>query len=388
MRDALGGETVLIAALSGRALAESARRAGFEVLVADCFGDADTLKAASAHRLLPHALRNGFRYRSLLVALRSLASAASQAPIGLVLGTGFEDDPDLIARLANDFRLLGCNAETVRRAKEPLGLSALLAERGIRHPETSLEQPAIANGWLVKRQGGSGGVHVHPLKEGETVHRHAYFQRAVEGITISAAVISGEKDVAVAWSRQWTNPAPHMPYRYGGAVGALRLGDELEAKLTHGILELLPALDLRGLVSFDFMICEGGEPLLIEINPRPGATLDVLDDNRGTLFRAHVEASLSMHTLRQTIKRWDRPLARAAAYLYADRGPLTVSPTDLPDWVSDRPSGPCRIRKYRPVCTVIAEAETPELAEASCRERLGLVADMLYEVKKGKETNL
>jgi predicted ATP-grasp superfamily ATP-dependent carboligase len=384
----LGGETVLIAALSGRALAESARRAGFEVLVTDCFGDADTLKAVSAHRLLPHALRNGFRYRSLSVALHSLASAASQPPIGLVLGTGFEDDPDLIARLAGDFRILGCSAETVRRTKEPAGFSARLAERGIRHPETSRERPAIANGWLVKRRGGSGGIHVHPLREGETVHRHAYFQRAVEGITISAAVISGEKDVAVAWSHQWTNPAPRMPYRYGGAVGALHLGDELEAKLMHDILELLPAFDLRGLVSFDFMICEGAEPLLIEINPRPGATVDVLDDSRGTLFRAHVEASLSRPTLRQTIEEWEQPLARAAAYLYADRGPLTVSPTDWPDWVSDRPSGPCRIRKYQPVCTVITEAETPELAEASCRERLGLVADMLYEKKKGKETNL
>ena len=37
--------TVLIAGFSGRALAQSARRAGFRPLVVDCFGDADTLLA-------------------------------------------------------------------------------------------------------------------------------------------------------------------------------------------------------------------------------------------------------------------------------------------------------------------------------------------------------
>ncbi|MFC6049036.1 tetrahydromethanopterin C1 transfer protein, partial [Methylobacterium hispanicum] len=36
-------DAILIAAQSGRALAEAARRAGLRPLVADLFGDADTL---------------------------------------------------------------------------------------------------------------------------------------------------------------------------------------------------------------------------------------------------------------------------------------------------------------------------------------------------------
>ena len=382
----MSGETVLIAALSGRALAQSARRAGFEALVVDCFGDSDTLAAAAAHTRLPGALQNGFRYRSLLAALDSLAAGATRAPIGLVLGTGFEDNPGLIARLSAHFRILGCSAETVRRTKDPEGFATLLADLGLRHPETSLRRPISAEGWLVKRQGGSGGVHVRPLNAGDTGRPHTYFQRLIDGVTISAAVISGDKDVAVAWSHQWTDPAPHMPYRYGGAVGTLHLGEELEAELMHCILDLLPALELKGLVAFDFMISADAGPLLIEVNPRPGATLDILDDSRGTLFRAHVEASLSRPSLRQTIEGWDQPLARAAAYLYADRGSLSIGAADWPEWVSDRPATPCRIGKYRPICTVIAEATTPKVAEASCRARLGLVADMLYEEKNGKET--
>ena len=49
------------------------------------------------------------------------------------------------------------------------------------------------------------------------------------------------------------------------------------------------ALGLVGLVAFDFLLV-GDAPILIEVNPRPGATLDVFDDAGGALFRAHVDA--------------------------------------------------------------------------------------------------
>ena len=56
----MAGDAILIAALSARALAEAARRAGFVPLVVDCFGDEDTRAAAAGYRQLPHALTRGF----------------------------------------------------------------------------------------------------------------------------------------------------------------------------------------------------------------------------------------------------------------------------------------------------------------------------------------
>ena len=67
---------VLIAAASGRALAASARRGGYAPLVADFFGDEDTVAAAEAHIRLDQGLARGMRSDTVIAALESLAALA------------------------------------------------------------------------------------------------------------------------------------------------------------------------------------------------------------------------------------------------------------------------------------------------------------------------
>ena len=131
------GETVLIAAFSGRALAQSARRAGYVPLVVDAFGDLDTRAAAEHYAQIPNAVRIGFRAKPLFAALDALVARSGTPPIGIVLGSGFEDRPKLIQTLDPRYRLLGTNAETVAEVKDPRSLFPLLKQLGIAHPETS-----------------------------------------------------------------------------------------------------------------------------------------------------------------------------------------------------------------------------------------------------------
>ncbi len=70
------GETVLIAAFSGRALAQSARRAGYEPLVVDAFGDLDTREAATDFRVIDGAVATGFKTKPVVTALDALAASA------------------------------------------------------------------------------------------------------------------------------------------------------------------------------------------------------------------------------------------------------------------------------------------------------------------------
>src|ERR1700750_2034444 len=100
---------VLIAAASGRALAASARRRGCVPLVADFFGDQDTVATAHAHVHLPDGLAHGMRCDGVLAALERLATA--QEPAGIVCGTGFEDRPELIGAIARRWRLFGNSAD-------------------------------------------------------------------------------------------------------------------------------------------------------------------------------------------------------------------------------------------------------------------------------------
>lgn len=376
-------ESILIAGFSGRALAQSARRAGFAPLVVDGFGDEDMRAASAASELLPDCVTHGFTARPLTAALDRLTAAAASPPVGLVLAAGFESVPGLVERLDDRYRILGCSADTIRRAKDPMALAGMLAERGIAHPETRLDTPDDTGGWLSKRIGGTGGTHILPARA--DADRGRYFQREVAGVPVSALGILGVSDCAFAFSRQWTAPGGRQPYRYGGATGSLELDPDLEARLIEIGLDVSRELSLVGLVSLDFLITPDAAPVLLEINPRPGATLDVFDDRAGTLFKAHVAAARGSETLDGYFSAWSPPVARAVAYFYADRGELLVPDVAWPDWVLDRPPPGRRIRRHHPVATISAEGGDTRQAEALCRERLGALERMLYEDTTGKE---
>lgn len=369
----MSSKTVLIAALSGRALAAAARRAGYAPLVVDAFGDQDVRESAWAYRCLPDATRRGFRATSLLGALDALYAEAPRPPVGLVLGSGFEDTPKLVNLLARRYTLVGNGGDAIARAKEPGALFPLLHRLAIGHPETSLQRPRNPEGWLSKRIGGSGGAHVLPaLAAGAS--RHRYWQRRVDGRPVSVLAASGLRGVQiVGLSQQWTIASGGRPYRYGGAAGPVDLGTALAGRMSAAAEAVCTALALVGLVSLDFILADD-TPLLLEVNPRPSATLDVFDDDEGSLFEAHIAAC------RGGVMPLPRHPsgARAAGVLYADLGALVVGCRTWPAWTADRPCPGTRIPLNRPLATVFAAAETATTAEYNCRRRLDELALVLY----------
>src|SRR5690606_34349948 len=106
-----------------------------------------------------------------------------------------------------------------------------LDELGVPHPETRLDAPETSDGWLMKRIGGSGGLHIHRCPTTPRPDKRRYYQRAVEGHAVSMLGLVSDKSAAFAGSRQWTNPLPRRAYRYGGAVGSWPLDEDLEARL-------------------------------------------------------------------------------------------------------------------------------------------------------------
>lgn len=379
-------QAVLIAAFSGRALAASARRAGYAPLVVDCFGDADLASFAEHSICLPARVQVGFKTKPLLAALASLQADASSKPIGLVLGAGFECAPRLIARLAERFPLLGNDAARVARAKDPEHLTKALEALGVRHPETSTAPPANPDGWLMKRIGGSGGLHIVPCPDDVRPDKRRYFQRHLEnGAAVSVTVIAGKESAAFALSRQWCQPLKRRPFRYGGAVSAISVCEETEQTLVSHAYRVAEHLELEGLVSVDFLLHDG-TPYVLEVNPRPGAALEVLDDEQGSLFEAHVRCFTEGDPAAYLKDNWRPATARAQAYLYADEGDITIGGFDWPDWTADRPQPGSHIRRRQPLATVLAEGTSDKAAEQLCRQRLATLNAMLYDREKWKET--
>jgi uncharacterized protein len=366
------GASLLVVAVSGRALAASARRAGLVPLVADFFADADTRQIAQDCRKLED-LKRGFHWKALAQALEALAGNATLPPLGVVYGAGFEDRAQLLAKIAGRWPVIGNSAKTVARIKAPEIFFAELARLGVPHPRTATAVPAAASGWLAKRAGGAGGSHIvaSPTmpRARRNTRRRIYFQEQLAGSAVSALfVANGAQAVVLGFSEQWASPTDCAKWRYGGAAAPATLSQDLESRMTEAVELVAAVFQLKGLGSADFLV-DGDEARLLEVNPRPGATLDVFDSDTQPLLRLHLDAVLERRLPEGPL---GLPEARAAAIVYAPQ-PLTIPQLDWPHWCADRPGcGDC-IDTNRPICTVWARSRTKAEARRLVEERVSMI---------------
>ncbi len=365
------GAAVLIASASGRAFAAAARRAGYAPLVADFFDDSDTrdLCAANCRAGDPDT---GFDAQSLIAALDQLAEG--REPIGLAYGTGFEDRTDLLDEVASRWPLIGNPADVVRRVKDPRLLDELCRSLRVPHPEISFTPPPDAAGWLVKSVGGAGGSHVAPADAWRAGGRKHLFPARRAGRTgldplplrwnggagARLQPAMGVADAAGAFPLRRLRPPRRSARAHGGAA---------DGKPPN---TLAAAAGLVGLNSFDFLVA-GEAFVLIEINPRPGATLDIFEDRDGLLFQAHVDACRGISP--------SAPLeftgAAATQIVYARREIGALPAFDWPEWTADRPSPGGALRLYDPLCTIKACAADPADARARVAERTACLLDSI-----------
>lgn len=366
------GASILIAAYSARLLAGAARRAGYAPLVADLFGDDDTRAMAARTARVPGSLS---RPPGDAVWLRAFARLSDGAhPVGLVYGGGLEARPSLLAAVSERHTLLGNPAPVVQRLKDPRRLAALCRDCDVPHPEIRLDIGADASDWLEKRAGGSGGSHIRPARPGR-VRAPRYLQRRVGGEPVSALFLADGRgrSLVLGFTAQWAAPVPDEPYTWGGAVRPAVVPPALLAAMTQAVQRLAAATLLVGLNGADFLARPDGFDLL-EINPRPGASLDLFLDGGGALFRAHVEACRDG---RLPAKAPELRGAAAVAVAYARRTVCVPDGFTWPDWASDRQRPGLPVTGGAPLCTVRADADNPEAARALASERAGAILAMI-----------
>ncbi|MBB3769845.1 hypothetical protein FHS55_000431 [Angulomicrobium tetraedrale] len=357
---------VVVVAVAARGLAAAARRAGRRALVLDLFADEDTRELAVealALRRLP-----GFAIDPQDLFEQLARHAAPDLP--LVLGTGFEATPELVERLGARFRLLGNSGRTLVALKEPRMMDRLLSDIGVPHPR--LFDRALAGvATLEKRIGGSGGQHVRPAARARG--EGWYLQERVAGRTVSALFLgNGRQARLLGFSEQWCAPTLEAPFRYGGAAGPIRLEAGMETEIAVALDAIVAATGLVGLASADLIVSDEAWHL-IEINPRPGATLDIFDHvPLPPLLGLHIAACDGDLPERAPLDPAEMPAeaeaVRAAAILYAPAD-VAMPHAALPDWVADRPPAGARIAKGEPICTVLARGRDVAQARAQIDTR-------------------
>lgn len=354
-----GPRTLVVAGISVRALAESARQGGWQVIALDLFGDVDTRRAsvhwapigeASTLRIDPARLR------------RELQRAARHPRVdGWVPASGFEGAPELLAAGGPALPCLAIEPSAMKRVRDPAGFFAALDRHRLPHPRICLDMPADPAGWLAKRAGGCGGVHIRGADQvlADPASRHAdtYFQGWQPGTPMSALFVAdGERFRLVALNRLIVRSVWPLPHVYAGAVGPVS-DDRLERAVDRALSVLVPEFGLRGLASLDFLADESGAHWL-EVNPRPSATLQLHAEAwPDGLARVHVDAVRGR--LPDAAPRRG-PGVRGHLTVFADRpglvgGASAHDPVDQAH-VHDLPPPGTRFARGEPICTVSAEA--------------------------------
>lgn len=285
---------LVVAGLSVRALAQAARRDGFEVIALDLFGDADT-RAACRH-WLPLTRAAGTAPGVWQIDPASLRAAWSQAcrwagstglgtPVGLLAGSGLaREGADLV-----DLPLLGTAPADIAALRDPARFFGALRALGIEHPNVSL-RPVHAPGWLRKDFGASGGAHIvaadavsaRAVSADTATSPGLYWQQRLLGEAMSLTLLGCASDTAedgghaalLGLNRLLTHAAGPDGGAYGhaGLIGPLAWTAGQQAQLQTLADRLVRRFRLRGLIGIDLLLVAGRWQVL-EVNPRPTASL-------------------------------------------------------------------------------------------------------------------
>lgn len=358
-------------------LAESVASGGATAVALDLFGDVDTRAAAAAWHDIGSGAQLALDGAALLDALARLADEGDVD--AWVAGSGFEARPDLLARGATLLPLLGNPPEVVRRVRTPGWFYPWLAARRVPHAAVSVAPPVQPEGWLSKDARACGGWHVRPaltaVPGGGAGH---YFQRRIEGVPMSVLFLAdGHRWHIAGIARQTIRPLGGHQYVHRGGVGPIDLPAAALDALRAMVDSIVGGLGLVGLNGIDFILHEDG-PLLIELNPRPTASVALFDDCvHGELLLAH--AAVCRGAALDALRFQPLRAVRGSEVVFAPHaGRIDDETADWlagQGWCHDLPVAGTAHAWGDPVCSVSARAESTAEVERLLAERRRAVLD-------------
>lgn len=373
--------TIAVAALSARMLAEAAASDGMEVVALDLFGDADTRLAASQWQSLGEPGTLHIDEVRTLSALRALTRRGGVS--GWVAGSGFEGRPELLDKAASLLPLIGTPPEAVARVRDPAAFFGFLDSQEMGHPPVQLGQgsstpPDDGARWLIKDAHGCGGWHIRraSLQSAAPLPEHHYLQQEAPGVPMSATFIgNGHEALVLGFNEITVRAFGARPFVFCGAVGPVPLAAAVASRVGAAVRAVTAEFSLRGLCSLDFML-DGDEVSVLEVNPRPPASMALYSSSRfepagGGVMAAHVRACEYGELLRtQTpahpgrVEGYEIVFARHAGLIDDEAANRLVS------WPNchDLPCTGTRFGAGDPVCSLSAGGSTAAQVRASLND--------------------
>jgi len=358
-------EYILIIASSGRMLAQAAKNAGLKALVIDLFADLDTQEYAIDF------------YRILSLSEQHLASAVDYfvnryAVSHIIYGSGFEYYPESLNYLNNRLTLLGNSADTFVKLHDKPQFFSQLDVLNIAYPETAYNAPQGADDWLVKPMYGQGGAGIKRYQINNTSGSAVYWQKYQTGTQHSVLFLAnGQVMQVLGFNRQWTaGLAETEEFIFSGITNNSELLNEHQLLVTDWLTKIVPVFELKGLNSLDF-IQAGNRSYVLEINPRPSASMQLYDAD---LIIRHIRAcqgELSDYNFVQDS-------TSAYQIVYADQDMLIPEAFLWPDWCMDLPEPGSLIHTGQPICSIIARHLVAEPV-SYCQQMAATLIQLILE---------
>jgi uncharacterized protein len=341
-------------------LTQAAHRAGFKPLAIDLFGDQDTRLYAEATQQIPSLAKEHL--------LSAIASFVTRYPVACaVYGSGFEAHLDSLSSMATQLTLLGNHPDIFAEAQNKPQFFALLESFQIPFPEVSFRVQNQDRPWLRKSMQGEGGLGIRKNRTGDNNNSSGYWQIYQEGEPHSVLFLAdGNRSQVIGFNRQWTvSLSDADEFLFSGIINSTNLSSEQKSKIKGWLDLLVPKLSLKGLNTLDFIQSGQGGSYVLEINPRPSASMQLYDAD---LFARHIKACQG-ELLADDIMQ-----EGFAAYkiVYARRN--TPIPNDFkwPDGFADIPSSGSIIGAGQPICSIITRGTEPDkvLRQLAVKQKL------------------
>ncbi len=364
---------LVVAALSGRAIGTAARRAGITPAIVDLFGDQDTRDATAYYRTLTGDPVHGFDADDLLQALGQF-----DCRWPLIYGSGFESCPGLLHTIGQGRPVWGNTAAVVTQITQPESFFSALKQLNLPAPPIRRSRPKNGPYWLRKQAGSCGGLAVVPCRDNtvpntrsdrQTDRSSLYYQKRQSGKPHSVQFITnGRHTEILCFCRNRLAPTAEQPYRFGGLSIQYSLENSLQTRLADAVMQLSAYFSLRGLNSLDVLIDREFFSIL-EINPRPGAAIDLLETVApGWSIPAHHAACQG-----QSWPQWPGIDGQdiSLTLCYADQDCFIPAVVDWPAYCVDKPHGPKTIAAGEPICGIqsISDGRVPSHRLGSDRVR-------------------
>ncbi len=265
-----------IVGASARAAAFSAIRAGYEVVAADLFADADLERIAQVTRVerYPEGLADWL--------------AAIDCDAWMYTGA-LENYPDLVDRMAALRPLVGNRGETLKAVRDPFRLASALADAGVAFPETRRWSDGLPldGSWLCKTYRGASGSGVWALDGEDALARAerdgAVFQQRLDGRVWSTAALFAlgpERSEVLGNTMQFTGE--HLigrgkPWQYVGSYTPFMITAALVEQFVRLRDVLSRHFGLRGLAGVDAIVDDHDRLWVLEVNPRYTASVEVVE---------------------------------------------------------------------------------------------------------------